>query len=131
MQIAPTVNLEDLARVAHSLGEVVGLGLRNLAHCPVELNLIPASTRKMQTFKEKQPYLIATVFSLVLMVAAMGFLFERLAEVKNDELNQRVKPELDPRQQRVARFKNEYNKLTEATNELGRVLTELAEGTMA
>jgi len=37
VDIDPSVNLEELARVAHSLGEVVGLGLRNLAHCPVEL----------------------------------------------------------------------------------------------
>src|SRR5437773_12089009 len=38
VQIDPAINLEDLARVAHSLGEVIGLGLRNLAHCPVELD---------------------------------------------------------------------------------------------
>ena len=40
VQIDPGVNLEELSRVAHSLGEVVGLGLRNMANCPVELNLI-------------------------------------------------------------------------------------------
>src|SRR5207244_11003641 len=39
VQIDPTVNLEDLAKVAHSLGEVVGLGLRNLGHCLVEGSL--------------------------------------------------------------------------------------------
>src|SRR4051812_17101697 len=43
--IEPTIDLEDLAKVAHSFGEVVGLGLRNLAQCPVELNLIPKSIR--------------------------------------------------------------------------------------
>ena len=121
VQIAPTVNLEELARVAHSLGEVVGLGLRNLAHCPVELNLIPASTRKMQAFGEKKPYLIATVFSLVLVVGAMGFLFQKLASVKEDELNQRVKPLLDPAQRREQNFKRAYGDLTSATNELGQV----------
>src|SRR6266571_852668 len=61
VQIDPSVNLEELARVAHSLGEVVGLGLRNLAHCPVELNLIPESTRRMQSFNQKKPYFIAAV----------------------------------------------------------------------
>jgi type IV pilus assembly protein PilM len=121
VQIAPTVNLEELARVAHSLGEVVGLGLRNLAHCPVELNLIPASTRKMQSFNEKKPYLIATVFSLVLFVAAMGFLFQKLASVKEDELNQRVKEPLEKAQQREQKFKKAYGQLTEATNELHQV----------
>src|SRR5207302_9441711 len=44
VQIDPSINLEELARSAHSMGEVVGLALRNLAHCPVELNLMPDST---------------------------------------------------------------------------------------
>src|SRR6266705_2962481 len=86
VQIDPSINLEELARVAHSLGEVVGLGLRNLAHCPVELNLMPESTLKWQSFNQKKPYLIATVFSMVLVVAAIGLLFDRLAGAKNDSL---------------------------------------------
>src|SRR5213594_1995005 len=65
VQIDPAVNLEELARVAHALGEVVGLGLRNLAHCPVELNLMPESTLKWQAFNQKKPFFITTVFSLV------------------------------------------------------------------
>ena len=86
VQLDPAINLEELARVAHSLGEVVGLGLRNLAHCPVELNLMPETTLRWQSFNQKKPYFIATVFSLVAVVAAMGFLFDKLAGVKNDEL---------------------------------------------
>src|SRR5277367_6457762 len=50
VQIGPGIHLEEQARVAHSLGEVVGLGLRNLANCPVELNLMPESTLKWQRF---------------------------------------------------------------------------------
>src|SRR5882724_457181 len=82
VQIDPALNLEELARVAHSMGEVVGLGLRNLAHCPVELNLMPESTLSWQSFNQKKPYFIATVFSLVAGVVAMGFLFDKLAAVK-------------------------------------------------
>src|SRR5262249_15115066 len=93
VQVDPSVNLEDLARVAHSLGEVVGLGLRNLAHCPVELNLIPESTRRTQSFNQKKPYLIATVFSMVLVVGTVGLLFERLADVKMEEYN-KIEPKL-------------------------------------
>ncbi len=89
VQIDPAINLEELARVAHSLGEVVGLGLRNLAHCPVELNLMPESTLRWQSFNQKKPYFIATVFSLVAVVAAMGFLFEKLAGVKAEVLKTR------------------------------------------
>src|SRR5579859_6657946 len=72
VQIDPSVNLEELARVAHSMGEVVGLGLRNLAHCPVELNLMPDSTLNWIQFNQKKPYFIATVFSLVLVVFSSG-----------------------------------------------------------
>src|ERR1022692_2840665 len=86
VQLDPAINLEELARVAHSLGEVVGLGLRNLAACPVELNLMPESTLRWQSFNQKKPYFIATVFSLVAVIAAMGLLFEKLAGVKNDVL---------------------------------------------
>src|SRR5690242_19053501 len=93
VQIDPSINLEELARVAHALGEVVGLGLRNLAHCPVELNLMPESTLKWQSFNQKKPYLIASVFSLVAVVAAIGLLFDKLAGAKNDAL-QKVHPEV-------------------------------------
>src|SRR6516164_3953023 len=82
IQIDPSINLEELARVAHSLGEVIGLALRNLAHCPVELNLMPDSTLKWQSFNQKKPYFIASVFSLVAVVAAIGWLFSQLADAK-------------------------------------------------
>ena len=98
VQIDPSVNLEELARVAHSLGEVVGLGLRNLANCPVEMNLMPESTLRWRTFNEKKPYFIATVFSLVVVAFAVGFLFEKLASSKEDEL-EKLQPEVQQLQE--------------------------------
>src|SRR5512133_233303 len=50
VQIDPSIDLEDLAKVAHHFGEIVGLGLRNVAQCPVELNLVPKSILKRQQF---------------------------------------------------------------------------------
>src|SRR5947199_5897437 len=79
VQIDPSINLAELARVAHVQGEVVGLGVRNLPNCPVSMNLMPESTLKWQSFNQKKPYFIAAVAGLVLVVAAMGFLFDRLA----------------------------------------------------
>src|SRR3989441_6906945 len=110
VQIDPAINLEDLARVAHSLGEVVGLGLRNLAHCPVELNLMPESTLKWQAFNQKKPYFIATVFSLVAGTAAMGFLFHRLADVKNAQWA-KTHPDVEAEQRKSEQFKRAYAEL--------------------
>lgn len=110
IQIDPAVNLEELAKVAHSMGEVVGLGLRNLAKCPVELNLMPASTLRWQSFNQKKPYFIATVFSLVVVVAAIGFLFHRLGAVQEEDLK-RVTDDVTPLQTREQQFKRAHNDL--------------------
>ena len=121
VQIDPSVNLEALALVAHSLGEVVGLGLRNLAHCPVELNLIPETTRRWQTFNEKKPYLIFTVFSLVAVVGAMGLLLQKLADVKDQELVVNVSPGLEPKRQKAADFQRAYSQRNAALAQLDQV----------
>jgi type IV pilus assembly protein PilM len=121
VQIDSGVNLEELAKVAHSMGEVVGLGLRNLANCPVELNLMPESTLRWQSFNQKKPYIMAAVFSLVLVVAATGWLFSKLATVKESEydtLHQR----LMPLESKAEAFKRVFNRdLTTATNQLGQI----------
>src|SRR5438874_4451057 len=105
VEIDPSINLEELARSAHSMGEVVGLALRNLAHCPVELNLMPESTLKWQAFNQKKPYFIATVFSLVAGVLAMGVLFDKLAAVKNEQLKE-VEPKVQDQNNKSEQFKS-------------------------
>jgi type IV pilus assembly protein PilM len=120
VQIDPAVNLEELARVAHSMGEVVGLGLRNLAHCPVELNLMPESTRKWRDFNEKKPFLIATVFTIVVVVAVIGLLFQQLSSVKASRF-EKIKPKLDAAKQRDAEFTKAYGELTSAKTEMDQL----------
>jgi type IV pilus assembly protein PilM len=121
VQLDPSLNLEELARVAHSLGEVVGLGLRNLAHCPVELNLMPESTLRWQSFNQKKPYFIASVFSLVAVVAAMALLFDKLATVKTEMLNQ-VKADVKPEQEKEAQFKKVFSQHKKTQAEVEQVV---------
>jgi type IV pilus assembly protein PilM len=121
IQLDPSLNLEELARVAHSLGEVIGLGLRNLAHCPVELNLMPESTLRWQSFNQKKPYFIATVFSLVAVVAAMAFLFDKLAGVKDDELA-KVKEHVEPEKGKEVSFKKAYGDLKKTKEEVDQIV---------
>ena len=94
LQIDESLPREELAKVAHSLGETVGLGLRNLAHCPVELNLMPKSSIKRQEFNQKKPYLVASVFCLILMVFAFGWFYGRVADEKQTALD-KLKPTVD------------------------------------
>lgn len=120
VQIDPSVNLEEMVRVAHSMGEVVGLGLRNLAHCPVELNLMPESTRKWRAFNEKKPYLIATAFTVVAVIAVIGLLFQQLKNAKDAALAT-VKPKVDEATRMDQQFQTAQREWTTASNEMGQV----------
>lgn len=126
VQIDPAINLEELAKVAHSLGEVIGLGLRNLANCPVELNLMPESTLRWQRFNQKKPYFMATVFSLAAMVWSVGWLFGQLNGVKQAEL-ERLNVQIAPMQQKADRFNRANNQLTALKRDVDRLSSWLAD----
>ncbi|HEY1786657.1 MAG TPA: type IV pilus assembly protein PilM [Verrucomicrobiae bacterium] len=122
VQIDAAVNLEALARVAHSLAEVVGLGLRNLANCPVEMNLMPESTVRWRNFNEKKPYLLVAVYALVLVGLAIGFVFEQLAQVKDSALNN-VQPTLTQEQDLANRLQNAEDKRKSAFSQAQQIAT--------
>lgn len=117
VQIDPAINLEELAHVAHSFGEVVGLGLRNVAQCPVELNLVPKSILKRQTLDQKKPYFIAAIFSLVLVVLAYGWFYDRVAQVKLASLGD-IMVKLEPLQQKEAQLVKHEQAIKKTKDEL-------------
>ncbi len=82
IQIDPSINLEELAKVAHSFGEVVGLGLRRVVQCPVELNLMPKASLQRQEFNQKKPYFLAASIILILVVTAFAWFFSQVAQGK-------------------------------------------------
>ncbi len=120
IEIDPALNREELAGVAHSLGEVVGLGLRNVAQCPVEMNLMPRSFLKRQELNQKKPYFAATVFSLVLVVFAFGWFFSKLATVKTEALDV-IRGKSEPIRLRADRLKSEQVRLDKIKRELGQL----------
>jgi type IV pilus assembly protein PilM len=111
IEIGAGVDLEELSKYAHSFGEVVGLGLRDLAHCPVELNLMPKSSIQRQQFAQKKPYLIAAVFSLALAVFLLHEAEARIAGV---------------RQAKIDELNGELNKLTIAQKDLNTAMEQRA-----
>ncbi|MEO6036157.1 MAG: type IV pilus assembly protein PilM [Verrucomicrobiota bacterium] len=95
IEIDQTIDLDELSKTAHSFGEVVGLGLRDLAHCPVELNLMPESSIQRQQFGQKKPYIIASVFAIVLVIFAIGWFESRISAIKAVEL-EKIKTQVEP-----------------------------------
>jgi len=119
LQLDDGLNREELAKVAHSMGEVVGLGLRNLAHCPVELNLMPKSSRTRQEFNQKKPYLAASVFCLIFIVFIYGWFFERVANDKQEALD-KLKAIVAPLQQSEQRLRDAVAGLKRGEAEAGQ-----------
>ncbi len=115
--IEPNIDLEELAKVAHSFGEVVGLGLRNLAQCPVELNLVPKSIRGKQAFDQKKPYFIASVLSVILVVFAVGLFYSQVAKIKQESLTE-LTGKLEPLQKRAEEMDKQMNLVKRAQQEV-------------
>jgi len=110
VQIDPGVNIEELAKIGHQMGELVGLGLRNLAHCPIELNLMPKSALQGQEFGAKKPYLIATMASLVAILFAFGYFNDRIANIKRKSFDN-LQPQLQKLQSLDDQIEKEERKL--------------------
>src|SRR5881392_1094977 len=123
--LEPNIDLEDLAKVAHSFGEVVGLGLRNVAQCPVEMNLMPKSSLKRQQLNQKKPYFIATIFSLVAGVLAYGWFSAKIAEIKREALA-KINVKVEPLRQKQTELQGELDKLSKLKQESSQ-LTEWME----
>ena len=124
VQLAPEINREELAKVAHNLGEVVGLGLRNLAHCPVELNLMPKSSLKRQQLSQRKPYFIASAGCLVMAVFAIGWFYDKVAAQKNQAIERR-QAMIAPVQSQEQTLNNELRELKGAQIEAEQFVTWL------
>ena len=119
IQVDPAISVEEIAQVAHMFGEVVGLGLRNLAQCPVELNLMPKSYLSRKQFNQKKPYFIGAVFSLVLVVFFVGAFYHHIAGLKKelaDKLNDQKAP-LDQASQELTEATLDRDNFTKAVNQ--------------
>jgi type IV pilus assembly protein PilM len=70
VSVGPGLNIEDISRNAHRMGELVGLALRNTSDCPMELNLRPARVVRRHTLAQKRPYLIIAGICALLALTA-------------------------------------------------------------
>ena len=84
--VTPNVNMEEVVHSAHLLGELVGLGLRSINNCPMELNLRPTSVVRAQRIASRRPYLVTAGLCLLLALAGWWLYFLRAANIQSDVL---------------------------------------------
>jgi type IV pilus assembly protein PilM len=104
--VARAVALDEVARSAHLLGELVGLALRPTMTCPMELNLRPASVVRRQRLAERRPFFIVAGVCFVLGLLAWGFYFARVAHVQTA-----VAANLQPEVARMQGVERQLNQL--------------------
>ncbi len=124
--VSDAVNNDDLGRAAHTMGELVGLALRGLGSCPMELNLRPVSVVKAEKRAAQRPYLIAAGFCVLAALGAWWQYYERAAVV-TDEVAQKLTDDAAPLQaleKKIKDAKSDVEKLTESAQPLLKVAVE-------
>lgn len=90
--VGKNVSLEEAGRGAHVLGELVGLALRSVTNCPMELSLRPVSVERSQKLAKKRPFLVLAGVCLLLCLAGWWLYYLRAAAVESQ-----VIADLEPR----------------------------------
>src|SRR6266550_761966 len=73
--------MTELARSEHLLGEVVGLALRSVSSCPMELNLLPRNVVRRQELERRQPFFIMAAACFILALLGWSAYYTRAAQV--------------------------------------------------
>src|SRR6267378_11386 len=79
--VAHSAPVNELTRSAHLLGELVGLALRSVSACPMELNLRPAIVLRRQELEKRRPFFMVAAAAVVLALLGWGFYYTRAAQV--------------------------------------------------
>ncbi len=85
--VGDNISGDDIGRDAHMLGEVVGLALRKVLSCPVEINLMPPRVMSEKKFRKKHPVLLAAAYGVVILLAVWCVYFLRLAQLGEERLH--------------------------------------------
>ncbi len=85
VELGPEVDPETLAREAHSLGEMAGLGLRATTMGMTEFNLLPRREKISRQVDKRGPYIIATIFCAGLILYVEGAKHSSVAKEKESQ----------------------------------------------
>src|SRR4030095_14942717 len=124
--VSESAPMPDVARSAHLLGELVGLALRSVTICPVELNLRPAAVVRRQDLEKRRPFFIAAAACIVLALLGWSAYYTRAAQVaqqtaqalrqKNDTMHV-AEAQLDKLKKEITRLDNTAMPLIAAVND--------------
>ena len=84
----------EVAKSAHLLGELVGLALRSVTTCPMELNLRPPSVVRAQELERRRPFFVLAAACFLLGLIGWGAYYARAAHV-TERANERIEEKIN------------------------------------
>ncbi len=111
---------DALEKMAHSMGEVVGLGLRLATECPIEINLIPPSVTRRRQFGRKTPYFAVAMLGAICMVLGWWVYLQKVTHIlsgyteevrKEADLRAGIEADLKKAEEVAARVKLEAGQI--------------------
>jgi len=86
--VSSGLNVEEIGRRAHTLGELVGLALRGMNDCPMELNLRPVRVIRRHEIAQRRPYLILAALCLLAILGGWYAYYDRASKLTADVAEQ-------------------------------------------
>ncbi len=125
-KVTVSESAQEAARSAHLFGELVGLALRAVTVCPMELNLLPASVVRRQELEKRRPFFIAAAACILLALLGWSAYYTRAAQVaqqtaqvmrqKNDTMHA-AEAQLDKLKKQITALDNVATPLITAVND--------------
>ncbi len=123
--VSANLKIENVARESHVVGELVGLALRRVSACPMELNLRPAKVTRAEREARQRPALVVAAICLIAALAGYGVYLQRAATLKAEVLEE-MQGEVVERQKFERGIKEVEKKAQAATQTMQPLLTAVA-----
>jgi type IV pilus assembly protein PilM len=125
-KVTVSASASEALRSAHLFGELVGLALRSVTVCPMELNLLPAGVVQRQELEKRRPFFIAAAACILLALLGWSAYYTRAAHVaeqtaqtmrqKNDSMHV-AEAQLDKLKKRITALDNVATPLITAVSD--------------
>jgi len=125
-KVSVSESAPDTAHSAHLFGELVGLALRAVTVCPMEINLLPAGVVRRQELEKRRPFFIAAAACILLALLGWSGYYTRATQVaqqtaqvmrqKNDNMHT-AEAQLDKLKKQITALDNVATPLITAVND--------------
>ena len=124
--IAPNVNKDELQPIAPMFQELIGMSLRSLTKCPIDISLLPRAISEQRELNRKKPYFFASEFGVVICLLVFTFSASQLSdyEEQRGKLAEEKLKSVEAVDKAVSKLNNERNSAKGELESTRRILEE-------